>query len=158
MPSFHVPGALPLRGRRVAFLAACLLCAGCASHSAKVSGGWRPANTLDTTPQPILRAPATQYMSTPIDQSLRGLLTRWAREGNMALDFQLASDFSLSQEAAAIRASSLEAALEALNRIYADNGVQLNLASGVLVAASKPIVSTTSLSPSPRNSKPKGRK
>ena len=97
-------------------------------------------------------------MSTPIDQSLRGLLTRWAREGNMALDFQLASDFSLSQEAAAIRASSLEAALEALNRIYADNGVQLNLASGVLVAASKPIGSTTSLSPSPRNSKRKGGK
>lgn len=131
------------------------LCAGCAGPDVKVSGAWQPVNALDATPRPISQAPAVQFIATPVDQTLRSLLARWAREGNWALDFRLASDFSLTQEAASIRAPSIESALTTLNGMYAAIGVQIELSSGVLVASPRVVAEPEAQAPPKR--KPKRR-
>lgn len=145
--------------RMGAYRAACgllvVLCAGCAGPDVKVSGAWQPANALDATPRPIPQAPTVQFIATPVDQTLRSLLARWAREGNWALDFRVASDFSLTQEAASVRAPSIESALQTLNKFYAASGVQIELSSGVIVAS--PRVTAEPVAQTPLRRKPKRR-
>lgn len=137
--------------------AACSLlvaaCAGCAGQDVKVSGPWQPVNALDATPRPISQAPVVQFIATPVDQTLRSLLARWAREGNWALDFRVASDFSLTQDAASIRAPSIESALATLNGIYAGSGVQIELSSGVLVANARADIEPVAKTPGRRKAK-----
>lgn len=135
----------------------CVLCAGCASD-VKVAGNWRPVNVLDAAPRAIEQAPEVQFIATPIDRSLRSLLTRWAREGNLALEFKIDTDYSLSAKAASIRAGSIHAALEALNQAYADSGVQIGLSSGVITASARVLPEIVSTRPAKKNSKRKAKR
>ena len=116
----------------LSLLVVCITHAGCAHRDVKVTGEWRPANALDATPQPIHDAPTVQYISTPLDPSLRSLLSRWSKQGEVALDYRASSDFSLSVDAANIRATSLEGGITALNRIYIQSGVDIRLEGAVV--------------------------
>lgn len=58
-----------------------------------------------------------------MDGTLKVMLTRWAQDSNMKLDYQHYADFTLHQAVSQIRTTSLPDAISQLNSAYAGHGV-----------------------------------
>lgn len=128
-------------------LVAALGC-GCATTESSAVRDWHPVNALASAPQPLSPGPQVRFISTPVDDSLRTLLSRWARESDASLEYRIATDYSLSVDAASIRATSIHAALEALNRIYAAHGLVIGTAGDVItVGTTAPDIDPTPRAP-----------
>jgi len=119
---------------------AAVLLAGCGAPPPNDFGSnWSAVNRFHDTPQEVPLVPAYVYYASPMDGTLRGMLRRWADDNAMPLVWQLNSDYTLYKPVARLRATSLQAATNELNQIYANQGVSIMVdAERILVRASPP--------------------
>lgn len=117
-----------IRGRcaLAGLILATLALSACGTPPAKDFGGsWKPVNRFQSRPTAIPLNRAYTYYAAPMDETLKAMLTRWARDTDRALDYSLGYDVTLYGPVADIRTSDLQAATRQLNNIYAAQNVRV---------------------------------
>lgn len=111
-----------------------MLLAACGTPAAKDFGGrWKPVNRFQAATTEIpLTAPYTYYAS-PMDGTLKTMLTRWANDTGMKLSYRLRSDFTLNTAAGNIHTSELRDAASQLSATYGPQGVAVVVAGPELI-------------------------
>jgi hypothetical protein len=100
--------------------------AGCATRPAPdIKGKWKAVNHYAETTEAIPLYQSYTFYSSPMDGTLKNMLTRWARDSRKTLSYLHPSDFTLYAPIADIRTSSLEQAISMLNAAYAAQGVSI---------------------------------
>lgn len=123
------------KGFAAGALCACLgALAGCASPQPRdFAGAWRPINQYPATVDRIPLNPTRAFAASPLDATLRGLLTRWAADGRVQLRYLLPYDLTLHQPVANVHSERLVEAVAALDSLYADQRVAVTLVDGNIV-------------------------
>lgn len=88
-------------------------------------GEWSPVNRFQDVTSEIPLSPAYTFHATPIDETLKTMLERWATDAGLKLSYRLGSDFTLYKPVARIRTTDIQAATSALSAIYAAQGVSV---------------------------------
>lgn len=102
--------------------------AGCATRPAPdIKGRWKAVNHYAETTEAIPLYQSYVFYSSPMDGTLKGMLTRWAKDSRMTLSYLHPSDFTLYAPVAEIRTSNLEQAISLLNADYAAQHVSINV-------------------------------
>ena len=115
------------RTMQCALALAALSLTACATPSAKDFGGsWKPVNRFQDAPTEIPLNPAYTYYASPMDETLRSMLRRWARDSGMQFSYHLPSDYTLYKAVASIRTTDIRAATANLSAIYAAQGVSVS--------------------------------
>lgn len=114
----------------------------CATKPApNFKGRWQPVNNLGDAPVELPLHEAHLYTASPLDRTLKSMLTRWARESRMTLSYLNGSDFTLYKPVADIRTASLQQAVSQLNAAYSAQGVVISAdASQITVRAAQTTV------------------
>ncbi|WP_254063228.1 hypothetical protein [Rhodanobacter sp. L36] len=101
---------------------------GCGTPAAKDFGGsWKPVNRFQTETTEIpLERPYT-YFASPLDGTLKTMLTRWSKDTGMTLSYQLHSDFTLYTPVTHIHTSDVNEAAAQLSSIFAQEGVSITV-------------------------------
>lgn len=100
--------------------------AGCGTPPAKnFSSPWIAVNRFRSAPAEIPLNPAYLYYASPMDETLKTMLTRWAKDSGRELAYQLPFDVTLYQPVASIRTADIDDAVAQLNTIYAAQGVSV---------------------------------
>lgn len=121
--------------RTAAMLATAFL-AGCATPPAsEPRGKWRPVNHLPEVTRALPLNHSYVYQVTPIDGTLKGLLTRWAKDGELTLSYLHPNDYTLFAPVAEIRTYSLTEAAAALSSAYASHGVVVTVERSRIVVS-----------------------
>jgi len=110
------------------FLTAALALPGCATRPAPdISGRWKPVNHFSDAPQSIPLYQTYVFYPSPMDGTLKTMLTRWAKDSKMTLSYLHPSDFTLYVQVADVRTTSLEEAVSRLNAAYVDERVLITI-------------------------------
>jgi hypothetical protein len=80
---------------------------------------------MDAVPRELPLHQAYIYAASPMDRTLKTMLTRWARDSRMTLSYLHGSDFTLHQPVGAISSQSLQQAISGLNAAYAEQGISI---------------------------------
>lgn len=105
-----------------------MLLSGCGTTPPpEFSGKWRPVNRFSSDTQAIPLHSTYIYYATPMDYTLKGLLTRWSGDNGLVLRYQTDMDYTLHQPVAAVKSTSLAAALGELSDIYRTQGIEVVL-------------------------------
>lgn len=114
--------------RRAALLAllASLLAACGTTPAPNFRGRWQSVNQMDAQPRELPLHRAYLYAPSPMDRTLKTMLTRWARDSRMTLSYLYGSDFTLHQPVAGISSPSLQQAVSELNAAYAGQGIVID--------------------------------
>lgn len=98
--------------------------AGCATRPAPdIRGRWKPVNHYAETPEAIPLYQSYVFHASPMDGTLKNMLTRWARDSRMTLSYLHQSDYTLYEPVAQIHTPNLEQAVSLLNDAYAGQQV-----------------------------------
>jgi hypothetical protein len=117
---------LPKSLRTSAMLLAVAALVACSTPPAKdFSGPWKPVNHFQNTPTEIPLHPAYVFYASPMDETLKTMLTRWAKDSGRELSYRIPFDVTLYQPVAGIRTSDIDDAVAQLNTIYAAQGVSI---------------------------------
>lgn len=124
----HVNKAPPHRALTITLLLPALLLTGCGTPPAKdFRGHWQPVNRFQSTTTEIpLNRPYTYYAS-PMDETLKNMVTRWATDTGMTLVYRLPSDYTLFAPVAKVRTADIHEAASELSSIYASEGVAVTV-------------------------------
>ena len=108
----------------VFFMLLFTILSGCAGTEApQFSGSWKSVNAFDTSIRAIALTREAVFYATPMDATLRGLLSRWARESGKQLDYRHDYDYTLPVGLAALKAPSIKEAVEKLQQTYAEKAI-----------------------------------
>ena len=99
--------------------------AGCVTHAPDISGRWRPVNHFSEAPQSIPLYQNYVFYPSPMDRTLKSMLTRWAKDSKRTLSYLHSSDFTLYRDVADIRTTDLGDAVSRLNSAYSAEGVSI---------------------------------
>ena len=99
---------------------------------ADFAGHWQPVNRYQAASTSSSRMPV--YAASTRDGSLRQLLRRWSSQGGLQLDDRLLQDYPLPSTLAGFHHLSLPQALLALQTLYAQEQVMLELQGRQLLA------------------------
>lgn len=111
----------------VSMLAALAL-AGCGTPAAKDFGGsWKPVNRFQAEPTAIELTQPYEFYASPMDGTLKNMLTRWSKDSGMVLTYQLREDYTLYTPVSQIRTSNIKGAAAELSSIYASQGVSVSV-------------------------------
>ncbi|WP_309828859.1 TcpQ domain-containing protein [Paracidovorax wautersii] len=136
-------GATSLQWGAPVFAILALALTGCSTPAPKDYGGsWMPVNRFQSAPTEIPLSPAYTFYASPMDATLRNMLTRWASDNGLQLVYQIGSDFTLHQPVARVRSNDIQTAVSELSAIYAPQGI-------VIVADSKRIAVQPAASAAP---------
>lgn len=125
--SSPLPWGAVLRLGIAATLASLLLSA-CGSPAARDFGGsWKPVHRFPEKTSEIPLALPYTYEATPMDGTLRTMLTRWTSDNGMTLRYKLRSDFTLPKAASAIHTSELSEAAAQLSTIFGAQGLAVSV-------------------------------
>ena len=126
--------------RAAASLAIVAIVAGCAARPAPdFWGRWRPVNRYAEQPQPIPLQQQYLFYASPLDGTLKALLTRWTKDAKMTLSYQHPSDFTLHAAVAGIRTSDLGSAALQLSQAYAPQQVAVVVEGNQIVVRASSI-------------------
>jgi len=116
---------MPIRNTLFASFMGCIaLLAGCsAPKPTEPTGKWMPVNRMAETPQAIPLHVSYLYQAAPVDGTLKGMLTRWAKDSGLALSYLHPNDYTLFGPVADIHTISIAEAAAALSAAYAAQGV-----------------------------------
>ena len=115
-------------------VAAALLVSGCATHPAPDFGGrWRPVNRFASAPAEIPLYSSYVYQASPMDGTLKTMLERWSRDSGRALDYRLASDFTLYGAVARIDTTNAQQAVIELTAAYAPQGISVSIDGNTII-------------------------
>lgn len=107
----------------LALLAAMAL-SGCGTTTARDFGGrWKPVNRFQDRPTEIPLSPSYAYYASPMDETLKSMLSRWARDSGRVLHYQLDFDVTLYKPVSNIHTTDIHVAAARLSAIYAAEGV-----------------------------------
>ena len=110
-----------------ASLLATLALTGCGTTPAKDFGGsWKAVNRFQDAPTEIPLAKGYTFYASPMDETLKNMLTRWARDTGMQLSYQLPSDYTLYKRASELHTNDIHAATAELSSIYAAQNVSVS--------------------------------
>ena len=108
--------------------------AGCATRPAPDFGGrWKPANRYAATAEEIPLYQSYVFTASPMDGTLKNMLTRWAKDSKMTLSYLHSSDFSLYQPVAQIHTNDLQQAVSQLTSAYAGQRVSVTASNNQIV-------------------------
>lgn len=132
---YRVKTDLLMRRARVgAVLATALMLAACGTHPAKDYGGsWKPVNRFQDTPAEIPLTTAYTYYASPMDGTLKTMLTRWVTDSGMKLDYQLTSDYTLYKPVTQVHTTNVADAARELSAIYAAQGVSVTTTDHAII-------------------------
>jgi hypothetical protein len=100
--------------------------AGCGAPAAKDFGGpWKPVNRFPASTTAIPLNQEYEYFASPMDGTLKNMLTRWAKDSGLTLSYQLANDYTLTMQTSQIRTLDIHVAVGQLNAIYAPQGISI---------------------------------
>lgn len=112
--------------RAAVSLAILLMVVGCASRPAPdFWGRWRPVNRYAEQPQAIPLQQQYLFYASPLDGTLKAMLTRWSKDARMTLSYQHPSDFTLHAAVAGIRTPDVSDAALRLSQAYAAQQVAI---------------------------------
>lgn len=119
---------------------------GCATKQAADFGGrWRPVNHFAEAPTEIPLYTSYVYQASPMDRTLKGMLSRWAEDSNIQLVYNLPSDYTLYGPVSAIATTSLQEAAQEVSRAYVGQGVEVSVqGSKILVGPAATAAPATS--------------
>ena len=119
----------PLLNHRAAcaLLCVCVITSCATAPAPGISGRWIPVNRYPQATQSIPLDPAYVFYAAPMDGTLRTLLSRWARDRGMTLDYRNPSDFTLYQRVSSLHADSLAQAVTQLSTLYAAQDVAITV-------------------------------
>jgi len=107
---------------------------GCGTRPAPgVKGRWTPVNHYAEATEAIPLYQSYVFYSSPMDGTLKTMLTRWARDSKMTLSYLHPSDFTLHVPVAQVRTSNLQEAVSRLSLIYAEQGVSISATQNQIV-------------------------
>ena len=110
---------------------------GCAARSAPdVKGTWQPVNRYAEQTQAIPLRSQYRFQPSPMDGTLRRMLSRWARDAGVGLSYQHHSDFTLHLPVEALSTTDLGDAVTQLSQLYAGHGIVVAVEEGGLVVRS----------------------
>lgn len=113
--------------RTGAMLLVIVALAGCGTPPARnFAGPWKPVNRFQSKPTEIPLNPAYVFYASPMDETLKTMLTRWSRDSGRELSYQLSFDVTLYQPVSGIRTTDIDDAVARLNSIYATQGVSVS--------------------------------
>lgn len=99
---------------------------GCATRPAPdIKGSWKAVNHYAEAPEAIPLYQSYVFYPSPMDGTLKSMLTRWAKDSKMTLSYLHTSDFTLYKQVADIRTVNLQEAISLLNSAYAIEGVSI---------------------------------
>ena len=102
--------------------------ASCATRPAPDIGGrWKAVNRFADAPQEIPLYQSYVFYPSPMDATLKNMLTRWAKDSGMTLSYKHPSDFTLHAPVAQLRTGSLQDAAALLTSIYAAQRVAVTV-------------------------------
>lgn len=108
-------------------LSAAMALSGCGVTKAKDFGGhWKPVNRFHDRPVQIPLSPSYTYYASPMDETLKSMLTRWATDSGRTLDYQLDFDVTLYGPVADIHTTDIHVAVDQLNGLYAAEAVSVS--------------------------------
>ncbi|MCZ2498378.1 hypothetical protein GN316_16580 [Xylophilus sp. Kf1] len=121
---------------------------GCGAPAPKDYGSaWTPVNKFQSAPTEIPLSPAYTFYASPMDVTLRTMLTRWASDNGLQLSYQIGSDFTLHQPVAAVRSNDIQVAVGELSAIYAPQGILIAADSKQILVRSASISAPTAAGP-----------
>ncbi|WP_367381359.1 hypothetical protein [Stenotrophomonas cyclobalanopsidis] len=113
-----------------------VLLAGCVTPPApEPRGKWRPVNRLSDVTHAIPLQQSHVYQSSPVDSTLKGLLTRWAKDSGMTLSYLHPNDYTLYLPVGDIRTTSIVEAAAALSSAYASQGVVVSVEQSRIIVS-----------------------
>jgi hypothetical protein len=135
-------------------LALTMALSGCGTPAAKDFGGsWKPVNRFQDQTTEIPLAQAYTFYASPMDGTLKTMLSRWSKDNGMTLSYQLMSDYTLYKPVAQIHTRDVRAAAAELNSIYAAEGIFVSINDKQILVTvanvSKPDASETKPAPAP---------
>lgn len=111
-----------------------LLSSSCAtSPPPDVAGRWTPVNHYAAAPDAIPLAQPYLFVATPLDRTLKTMLSRWAIDSSRTLLYQHPSDFALYGPVADIHTTRLQDALAMLNALYRAQRVIVGIDGNAIV-------------------------
>lgn len=126
---------------------------GCSAPSPRDFGGhWSQVNRFSSTVEAIPFQRPYEYFASPLDSTLKNMLSRWSKDTKMRLDYRFPDDFTLYKPASSIHTPDVETALSELNGIYAKEGIFIAVHDGVLVVTGATPDSVPSVGFAPRKS------
>lgn len=76
------------------------------------------------------------FYPSPMDGTLKSMLTRWAKDSKMTLSYLHPSDFTLHAPVAQVRTGNLQDAVKQLTAIYAGQRVSITASETQIVVRS----------------------
>ena len=108
--------------------------AGCATRPAPDFGGrWKPVNRYAEAPDEIPLYKSYRFHASPMDGTLKTMLTRWASDSKMTLSYLHPSDYTLYGPVASIDSNDLQQAISQLNAAYSAQGVLVSASNNQIV-------------------------
>lgn len=106
---------------------ALVVLAGCGTPPAKNFGGtWKPVNHFQAHPTEIPLQAAYTFYAAPMDETLKAMLMRWAKDSGRTLSYQITFDVTLYTPVSGIRTTDLDVAAQELTTIYAAQHVYVS--------------------------------
>ena len=107
---------------------------GCATTPAPdIRGRWQPVNRYSEQAEEIPLYQSYVFNPSPMDRTLKTMLTRWAKDSKMTLSYQHPSDFTLHAPVAQVHTNDLQQAAAQLTAIYAGQRVSITTSNNQIV-------------------------
>jgi hypothetical protein len=107
---------------------------GCATRPAPDFGGrWKAVNRYAASAEAIPLYRSYVFHSSPMDGTLKNMLTRWAADSKMTLSYLHPSDFTLYGPVAQIQTNDLQTAVSQLTAAYAGQQVSVTASDNQIV-------------------------
>ncbi len=90
-------------------------------------GKWRPINNYSETPIEIPLSSTYIFQASPMDGTLKTMLTRWAKDSGMELDYRFGSDFTLYGPVSQIDTTNIKDAASQLTSAYSARGIAVTV-------------------------------
>ena len=117
----------------------------CATRPAPDFGGrWKGVNRYAASTEEIPLSSAYLFHASPMDGTLKAMLTRWSKDSKMTLSYLHPSDFTLHEPVAKIHTNDLQQAVAQLTAAYAGQQIQITASNNQIVVS---VADTTSVAP-----------
>lgn len=117
--------------KTLAVLVLVAVLAACATKPApNFRGRWQPVNRFAEVPTAIPLYESFVYAPSPLDKTLKGMLTRWAQASKRTVSYLHSSDYTLFAPVESIQTTNLEHAIGQLNSAYAPYDVAISVEAG----------------------------
>ena len=106
----------------------------CATRPAPDFGGrWKTVNRYAASAEEIPLYQSYVFHASPMDGTLKTMLTRWANDSKMTLSYLHPSDFTLYGPVAQIQTNDLQQAVSQLTAAYAGQQVSVTASNNQIV-------------------------